>query len=154
MKKAIYEKALKKDIENLTQVLSPNEVIEARTVSVDNSIVEFEKLHKKAAGQLKKANSLLVEIRNACKQDMLSNTSESATKILNEMRVFEAKLGKYLEVAKEPGVNIDEREALIGVMVELADTMTENTSEQAEDLAGRLIEINQQSGDEHDRNIK
>jgi len=153
MKKATYKKALEEDIKTLEDKLSPKEIIEARRTSVDNSIVAFEKLHKRTTEQLKRANTVMADIRKACKNGTPTNL-ETATKLSNEIRVFEAKLGKYLEVAKETGTTVEEREALIGVMVELADDLTENTAEQAKEFSIDVSKSTKPVGDDHDRDPK
>jgi len=93
---------------------------------LDNGIAVFEQLYQRLTSQLDRANAALESIQKSSEeQGVVIPDLDKAMKVTNNLRVFKSKLDKYMSEIKNEGKAVEERFAILSVMVELSDAVND-----------------------------
>ena len=92
---------------------------------LDEGTKLFEQLHGRLSKQIDRTNTVIEEIRQLCQEKGITVPElNDAIVDSNKMMVFKAKLDRYMREIKSEQTGVDQKVAILGVMVELSDTIS------------------------------
>ncbi len=91
---------------------------------INDSIAMFERLQSRLGDQLDRATSVITDLQKLCaERGEPTDALDAAVRTSNSLRVFKTKLDRYMKEITNEQNPIEQRVAIVSVMVELSESI-------------------------------